>query len=85
MQADQERLARLRIRIYRVDRAGTELVGQIADLMDLDVLVPKIMPLKRVDVRERWWDGKVRRFWRLAISRFRDDPIGATAATTVIR
>ena len=52
VQADQERLAGLRIRIYRVDRAGAELVGEIADLMDLDVLVPQIMPLKRVDVRE---------------------------------
>jgi len=29
-------------------------------------------------------DGKVPRFWRLAMSRFRDDPIGATAATTTV-
>src|SRR5215475_13117926 len=52
VQADQERLAGLRIRIYRVDRASAKLVGEIADLMDLDVLVPQIMPLKRVDMRE---------------------------------
>jgi hypothetical protein len=48
MEADQERLAGLRMRIYCVDRAGAELVGQIADLMDLDVLLPQIMPLKRL-------------------------------------
>src|SRR5207253_5520560 len=52
VEADQERLAGIRIRIYPVDRAGAELVGEIADLMDLDILVPQIMPLKRVDVRE---------------------------------
>ena len=50
MEADKERLAGLRIRIYRVDRAGAELVGEIADLMDLDVLLPQIMLLTRVDV-----------------------------------
>src|SRR5262249_14433890 len=52
MEADQERLVGLRIGIYRVDGAGTELVGEIADLMDLDVLVPQIMLLTPVDVRE---------------------------------
>ena len=50
MEADQERLAGLCIRTYRVDGAGAELVGEIADLMDLDVLVPQIMLLTPVDV-----------------------------------
>ena len=50
MEADQKRLAGLRVRIYRVDGAGAELVGEIADLMDLDVLVPQIMLLTRGDV-----------------------------------
>ena len=50
MGADQKRLAGLRVRTYRVDGAGAELVGEIADLMDLDVLVPQIMLLTRGDV-----------------------------------
>ena len=31
---------------------GAELLGEIANLMDLDVLVPQIMALKRVDMGE---------------------------------
>ena len=50
VEADQERLAGLRIRIYRVDGAGAELVGEIADLMDLDVLVLQIILLTPVDL-----------------------------------
>ena len=50
MEADQERLAGLCVGIYRVDGVGTELVGEIADLMDLDVLIPQIMLLTPVDL-----------------------------------
>jgi hypothetical protein len=52
VQADQERLAGLRIRVYRIGRAGAELLGEIADLMDLDVLAPQIMALKRAPESE---------------------------------
>src|SRR6185369_11826147 len=51
VEADQKRLAGLRERIHRVDRTGAELVGEIADLVDLDVLVPQIVILTRVKMR----------------------------------
>jgi len=51
VEADEEWLAGPGVGVHRLDRAAAKLLGEITDLVDLDILVPQIVLLARVIVR----------------------------------
>ena len=47
MQAEQEGLARFRVAIHHIYRVAAEQIGQVAHLVNCDVVVPEFVPMVR--------------------------------------